>query len=61
MLKNAERFFKVYSGVPVEERKNPVVVIDDQPINWNLAHEEISNETARGKKILETLIDLEII
>lgn len=61
MLKNSERFFKVYAGVPIEERKVPVVVIDDQPINWNLAYEEISNQTERGKKILKMLEELEII
>jgi len=61
MLKNAERFFKVYSGLPIEERGNPIVVIDNEPINWKLAHEEISNETKRGEKILKMLIDLQII
>ncbi|MBI5880691.1 hypothetical protein HZB90_01020 [archaeon] len=35
MLKNAERFFKVYAGVPIEERKVPVVIIDDDPVNNN--------------------------
>lgn len=61
MLKNAERFFRIYSGLPIEERDNPIVVIDDEPINWKLAHEEISNETKRGEKILNMLIDLKII
>ena len=61
MLKNAERFFKIYSGLPLDERNNPIVVIDDEPINWKLAHEEISNETKRGEAILKMLIDLEII
>lgn len=61
MLKNAERFFKVYSGLPIEERNNPIVIVDDEPINWKLAHEEISNETKRGGKILNILIDLKII
>ncbi len=61
MLKDAERFFKVYFGLPIEERSNPIVVINDEPINWKLANEEITNETLRGKKILKTLIDLEII
>ncbi len=61
MLKNAERFFKVYSGLPLEERESPIIFIDDEPINWKLAHEEISNETEKGKKILNLLIDLEII
>lgn len=61
MLKNAERFFKVYSGLPIEERDNPIVVINDEPINWKLAHEEISNETKIGEKILNILMDLKII
>jgi len=61
MLENAERFFRVYSGLPIEERSNPIIVIDDEPINWKLSHEEISNETERGKKILKMLIELEII
>ena len=58
---NAERFFKVYSGVPLEERKVPIVVLDDQPINWNLAYEEINNQTTRGEKIIKILMELEII
>ena len=58
---NAERFFKVYSGVPLEERKVPIVVLDNQPINWNLAYEEINNQTTRGEKIIKILMELEII
>jgi len=61
MLKNAERFFKVYSGLPIGERQNTIIVIDDEPINWKLAREEVSNGTERGEKILNMLIELEII
>ena len=61
MLKNAERFFKVYSGLPIGERDNTIMFIEDEPINWKLAHEEVSNETKRGEKILNMLIELKII
>lgn len=61
MLKEAERFFAVYANLPIEERRKPIVVIDDEPISWNLAYEEIKNETERGKKILKILIELELI
>lgn len=61
MLKNAERFFKVYSGLPIEERNNPIVIIENEPINWKLAYEEITNQTKRGAAILKILIDLKII
>ncbi len=61
MLKDAEQFFKVYAGIPIEERKLPIAIIDEQPINWNLAYEEINNRTERGKKILKMLRELELI
>lgn len=61
MLKDADRFFKVYSGIPLEERKLTIIVIDGQSLNWNLAYEEINNNTERGKRILKLLLELEII
>ncbi len=61
MLKDAERFFKVYAGIPFEERKIPIAVIENKSVNWDLAAEEISNSTERGEKILKLLIGLEII
>ena len=56
-----ERFMKVYSNLPINLRKETVVVIDREPISWNVAHNEISNDTELGKKILEKLIELDII
>lgn len=56
-----EDFFKVYSGVPIEERSNTIAVIDEEPINWHLAFQEIKNKTERSKKILKMLKELEII
>ena len=61
MLKDAERFIKVYDSLPLEERKNTIMVIDDEPVSWSLAHEEIRNNTKRGKTILKNLIELELI
>lgn len=61
MLKDAERFIKVYDSLPIEERKNTIMVIEDEPVSWSLAHEEIKNKTKRGKIILKNLIELELI
>lgn len=61
MLKDADRFFKVFSGIPFSERKMPIVVIEDKSINWELAKEEITNETVLGEKILKLMIELKII
>lgn len=51
-----ERFVKVYTSLPLEERKLTVVIIDGEPINWIRAHEEIKNNTQLGKKIQEKLM-----
>jgi len=56
-----EEFFKVYSGLPLDERNKVVAIINEQPINWNLAYQEIKNSTENGKKILKILRALEII
>ncbi len=58
---NEEDFFKVYSGVPIKERNNTIVIIDKNPISWNLAYQEIKNKTENGEKILKILKELEII
>jgi hypothetical protein len=61
MLKDAELFFRVYSGLPLEERKNTIVIIDQEPISWSLAYEEINNGTEKGKKIIKILKELGIV
>jgi hypothetical protein len=61
MIKGKEDFFKIYSGLPIEERNNVVVVIKEQPISWNLAYREIKNETKLGQQILNMLKELDVI
>lgn len=56
-----ERFFKVYNNLPLKEREQTVVVIDDEPISWKMAYREIAEETDLGPEILEKLIKLGII
>ena len=56
-----EEFFKIYSSLPIEERNKAVVVINNEPISWNLAYKEIKNDTERGQVILKTLKALDII
>lgn len=55
------RFSKVYSNLPMEERTNPIVVIDDEPISWKAARREVHGETELGARILDKLIELDII
>lgn len=61
VMEDNQKFFKVFSNVPVDERNNVVVIIDGESISWNLASIEIKNNTKRGGKILKTLEELEII
>jgi len=61
MLKGSERFFRVYSNLPLNEREKAIVIIDNKPISWNLAYEEIKNKTERGAKILKTLKELNFV
>ncbi len=61
MLEGSDRFFKVYANLPINERRLTIAVVDNEPISWSLAYEEISNETERGKKILDVLVRLDLI
>ena len=55
------RFERVYATLPFEERKRPIVFIDNEPINWELAYREIKNNTKLGATIGKKLIDLQIV
>lgn len=61
MLEGKDRFLKVYSNLSIDIRKEVIILIDKQPISWNIAYEEIEKETDLGKKILKKLIQLNFI
>lgn len=56
-----EEFFKIYANLPIEERNNVVVIINKQPISWNISYLEIKNNTKTGQQILKTLKELGIL
>ena len=56
-----DRFLKIYADIPLNLRKEIVLVIDKEPITWNVAYVEISNKTEKSKKILKMLEELKII
>ena len=55
------KFLRIYANLPLNQRNEIVVVIDDEPMTWNAARVEIENDTKKGKEILQKLIDLQII
>ena len=56
-----ERFFKVYANIPINLRKEIILVIDEKPISWDVAYLEIKGNTVIGQKILKKLSELKII
>ncbi|MDD5163143.1 MAG: hypothetical protein PHD95_02965 [Candidatus ainarchaeum sp.] len=57
----AEKFMRVYANLPLNIRKEIVLVINNEPITWSVAYREISGKTALGEIILKKLGDLKII
>jgi len=63
-----KRFLMVYQNLPINERKNTILVLEDKkakpeknPISWDIAYIEIDQETKLGEKILDKLIKLDLI
>lgn len=57
----ATKFQQIYVNLPLNQRQEVVVVIDDEPISWNAVKLEIDNDTDKGKQALEILVKLGII
>lgn len=56
-----ERFRKVYALLPESEKKLTIIVIGEQKITWEQAHEEITKNSPLGNGIQQKLEKLEII
>lgn len=55
------KFLQIYANLPLSQRKEIIVVIDDEPLTWNAVKIEIENDTLKGKEILEKLVKLGIL
>ena len=56
-----EKFLKVYANLPEPERYQVIAIVDGKTYSWNVAYNEISNNTELGKKILKKIEELEIL
>jgi hypothetical protein len=56
-----DRFFKVYSNLPEDVRKEVIIVINEKPYSWNAVFTEISVETDLGGAMIEKLAKMELI
>lgn len=49
-------FLRTYANLPLESRKEPIVVLNDgEPLTWNAAWIEIENDTEKANSILDFL------
>lgn len=58
---SADEFMKVYNNLPLEEREQTIIVIDDEPVSWKMAKREITEDTQLGQKISKELKKLDIV
>jgi len=56
-----DKFLKVYANLPEPERYQVIAIIDRKTYSWNVAYNEISNNTELGKKILKKIEESEIL
>jgi len=56
-----EKFLIIYPNLPLNARKETILVLEGQPITWEVAYFEIRNDTPASKKILEKLQELKLL
>ena len=56
-----ETFLSIYADLPLGLRREVILVLDNEPITWNVAYIEVYNNTDKSKKILKELKDMKII
>lgn len=50
-----EKFLRIYSRLPVAEKRMPAVIIDGEPCSWNVILMEVKRNTKIGKRMLRQL------
>lgn len=56
-----DAFFKTYSNLLDDVRKEIIVIIDNKTYSWDVAFIEIEKDTELGKRILKKLEEMELI
>jgi len=55
------KFLKIYANLPLAAREEVIVVVDNEPMSWNVLRIEVENNTPKGLKGLAILSKLQII
>lgn len=56
-----EKFLKIYADIPLNLRKEIILVLDKEPLTWNVAYVEVINKASKSEQILKKLKELKII
>lgn len=56
-----ERFLRAYANLPLNTRKEIILVLEEGPITWEVAYFEVKNNTPKGEIILAKLDELKLI
>ena len=56
-----EKFLRIYVDLPLPLRKEVILILDKEPITWNVVYIEVSNKTEKADKILKRLEGLKIM
>lgn len=55
------KFLQIYANLPLNQRNEIIIVIDDESLTWNAVKIEVENDTLTGRRILDKLIGLGIV
>ena len=56
-----DKFLRIYANLPAPERGQVIAIIEGKTYSWDVAFQEISNDTELGRKILKYLQQLGIL
>lgn len=56
-----DKFMNVYANLPLSQRNEIIVVIDDEPLTWNAARVEVETGSQKGNEILKKLKKMDIL
>jgi len=60
-MEGKNRFLNVYSNLSLDVRREIIALVHNKPITWNVAYEEIENETKLGQEIVKNLMEMDFI
>ncbi|MFA6551073.1 MAG: hypothetical protein WCV41_00880 [Patescibacteria group bacterium] len=60
-MENKEQFLKIYANLPLGVRQEIILILDNQPITWDVVYNEVISNTPLSETILEKLKKLKFI